>query len=77
VRLGAEAIRAELTSQLSAVGGVRVEVNTLIADGETVMMEQVSNSTVGGAPICSVVMAVFEFDDGLITHRREAYDALC
>jgi limonene-1,2-epoxide hydrolase len=75
VRRGADAIKAELTAQLTAVGGVRVEVKTLIRDGATVMVEQVSNASIWGNPIASVVMAVFEFDpDGRIRQWREAYD---
>jgi limonene-1,2-epoxide hydrolase len=75
VRRGADAIKAELAAQLTAVGGVRVEVRTLVADGSTVMVEQVSNSTVRGKPITSVVMAVFEFGaEGRIRQWREAYD---
>jgi limonene-1,2-epoxide hydrolase len=75
VRRGADAIKTELTAQLTAVGGVRVEVRTLITDGPTVMVEQVSNSTVRGKPISSIVMALFEFDaDGRIRQWREAYD---
>lgn len=75
VREGAEAIKTEIATQLQAVGGVRVEVKTLLTDGLTVMVEQVSNSTVKGRPISSAVMAVFEFDtDNRITQWREAYD---
>ncbi|WP_172828923.1 nuclear transport factor 2 family protein [Mycobacterium sp. 1164966.3] len=75
VRKGADAIKSELTAQLTALGGVRVEVTTLVVDGPTVMVEQVSNATFRGRPITSVVMAVFEFDpDGRIMQWREAYD---
>jgi uncharacterized protein (TIGR02246 family) len=75
VRRGADAIKAELTSQLTVVGGVRVEVKTMLVDGRTVMVEEVSHSTVNGAAIASVVMAVFELDgDGRIEQWREAYD---
>ena len=75
VREGAEAIKTEIASQLQAVGGVRVDVRTLLNEGRTVMVEQVSNSTVKGRPIASPVMAVFEFDaDGRIVQWREAYD---
>jgi limonene-1,2-epoxide hydrolase len=75
VRQGADAIKTELAAQLTALGGVRVEVRTLVADGPTVMVEQVSNASVGGNSITSVVMAVFEFDaDGRIRQWREVYD---
>lgn len=75
VRRGADEIKAELATQLKAVGGVRVEVRKLLSDGTTVMVEQVSNACIRGKPISTVVMAVFEFDaEGRITQWREAYD---
>jgi SnoaL-like domain len=51
IREGAEAIKVELAAQLTAVGGVKVDVKTLISRGRTVMVEQVSNSTIRGNPI--------------------------
>ena len=68
VRRGAESIAAEITAQLTAVGGVTVDVVSLLSHGRTVTVEQVSRSKVGDTPISTVVMAVFEFDaDGRIT----------
>jgi len=40
VRDGAEAIKSELTTQLTAVGGVRVDVTTLLSSGTTVMVSR-------------------------------------
>lgn len=75
VRRGADAIKSELATQLKAVGGVRVEVWLLLSKGTTVMVEQVSNSSINGNPISAVVMAVFELDaEGRIKQWREAYD---
>lgn len=75
VRRGAYVIGAEIAAQLKAVGGVGVEVVTMLCEGRTVMVEQVSRATVCDTPISTVVMAVFEFDaDGRITQWREAYD---
>jgi len=75
VRHGADAIRAELAAQRKAVGGVAVDVTTMLSDGRTVMVEQVSNSNIGGNPISAPVMAVFELDaGGRIEQWREAYD---
>jgi limonene-1,2-epoxide hydrolase len=75
VRRGADAIKSELATQLKAVGGVRVEVKSLVSEGTTVMVEQVSNSSISGKPISAVVMAVFELDaEGRIKQWREAYD---
>jgi|SRR5271166_170342 len=71
VRHGADAIRSELV----AVGGVIVEVKSLVGEGSTVMVEQISNSSIRGHSISAVVMAVFEFDaGGRIKQWREAYD---
>jgi limonene-1,2-epoxide hydrolase len=75
VRRGAEAIQRELFAQITAVGGVSIEVKTMVSGGRTVMVEQVHSSTIGGTPIFSVVMAVFELDEhGRIEQWREAYD---
>ncbi len=75
VRRGADAIKSELCNQLRAVGGVTVDVKSLLSDGRTVMVEQVSNSSVGGNPVSTAVMTVFELDaEGRITQWREAYD---
>jgi limonene-1,2-epoxide hydrolase len=75
VRRGADSIAAEITSQLTAVGGVTVDLVTQLSDGRTVMVELVSRSKVGDTAISTVVMAVFEFDDdGRIAQWREAYD---
>jgi limonene-1,2-epoxide hydrolase len=75
VRRGATAIQRELFAQLTAVGGVTVELNTMVSAGQTVMVEQVHRSTIRGTPVSSVVMAVFELDDvGRIQHWRETYD---
>ncbi|OBH59813.1 nuclear transport factor 2 family protein [Mycobacterium sp. E2479] len=75
IRDGAEAIKVELAAQLTAVGGVKVDIKTLVGRGRTVMVEQVSNSIVRGSLISSVVMAVFELgESGRIQQWREAYD---
>ena len=74
-RRGADAIKSELAAQLKAVGGVVVEVKTLLSKGATVMVEQVSHSSIHGTAVSAVVMAVFELDpEGRITQWREAYD---
>jgi uncharacterized protein (TIGR02246 family) len=74
-RRGEDAIKSELAAQLKAVGGVVVEVKTLLSQRATVMVEQVSHSSIRGTPVSAVVMAVFELDpDGRITQWREAYD---
>jgi limonene-1,2-epoxide hydrolase len=74
-RRGAYAIKSELAAQLNAVGGVVVEVKTLLSKGATVMVEQVSHASIRGNPVSAVVMAVFELDPELrVKHWREAYD---
>ena len=75
VHRGVDAIKYELIAQLAESEGVTVDVKSLVTDGGTVMVEQVSRFSVGGKPISAVVMAVFELDtDGRITQWREAYD---
>jgi limonene-1,2-epoxide hydrolase len=75
VRRGVDAIKSELAAQLKVTRGVNVDVKTLVTEGSTVMVEQVSNSSIRGNPISAVVMAVFELDaDGRITQWREAYE---
>jgi limonene-1,2-epoxide hydrolase len=75
VRRGADAIKSELATQLKAVGGVRVDVKSLVSQGTTVMVEWISNASISGNPVSAVVMAVFELDpEGRIKQWREAYD---
>jgi len=75
VRRGADAIATEVAEQLKSLGGVTVDITTMVREGRTVMLEQVSRAKVGDTPISTVVMAVFEFDEeGRITQWREAYD---
>jgi limonene-1,2-epoxide hydrolase len=74
-RHGADAIKSELAAQLKAVGGAVVEVKTLLTEGATVMVEQVSHCSIRGTPVSAVVMAVFELEpNGRIKQWREAYD---
>jgi limonene-1,2-epoxide hydrolase len=75
VRRGATAIQQELFAQLTAVGGVAVDLKTMVSEGRTVMVEQIHRSTIRCVAISSVVMAVFELDEeGRIQQWREAYD---
>ena len=75
VRRGADAVVSELAAQLAVTKGAAVEIKTLLSDGPTVMVEEVSTFTIAGAPISAVVMAVFEVNpQGRITQWREAYD---
>ena len=75
VRRGANAIVDELTRQLAIGRDHTVDVDTLIADGETVMVEWHGGFTIGGKPISTTVMAAFEIDtNGRINQMRESYD---
>jgi limonene-1,2-epoxide hydrolase len=75
VRNGAQAIVDELTSQLSVSRGMRIEVDTLLADGGTVMVEWHGEWTMGATVILAKVMAAFEVDaTGRIRQMRECYD---
>jgi limonene-1,2-epoxide hydrolase len=50
-------------------------VITLVANGGTVRVEWRGRWTMGGKPISSTVMAVFEIDaNGRIKQWRESYD---
>jgi limonene-1,2-epoxide hydrolase len=75
VRHGATAVVSELAAQLAVTKGTAVEIKTLLSEGATVMVEEISTFTISGSSISAVVMAVFEFDPtGRITRWREAYD---
>jgi limonene-1,2-epoxide hydrolase len=75
VHHGAEAIVDELARQLSTFRGQWAEVDTLIADGGTVMVEWHGGFTARGKTIHTKVMAAFEVDaDGRIRQMRESFD---
>ena len=75
VRHGAEAIVTELTNQLTFGGGGSPQIDTLLADDGTVMVEWHGELLVNGFSIATRVMAVFELDAaGRITQMRECYD---
>ncbi len=75
VHRGAKAVVDELMRQLSIVRAMWVEVDTLVADGGTVMVEWHGGFTMGGTPIACKVMAAFEVDaNGRINQMRESFD---
>jgi limonene-1,2-epoxide hydrolase len=76
VHRGIDAIRAELDDEISmGFGGARIEVNSLVANGGTVMMEGVENYRIGGKHLFLEVMGAFEIGaDGRITRWRYSYD---
>ena len=75
VHRGAKAVVDELVRQLSIARGQWVEVDTLVADGGTVMVEWYGGFTMGGTPIACKVMAAFEVDaNGRIKQMRESFD---
>jgi limonene-1,2-epoxide hydrolase len=76
VHRGIEAIRSELADAISTgFGGVKMDVNSLVAQGGTVMIEGVENYRIGGKPMSLEVMGAFEIDaDGRITRWRDCYD---
>jgi limonene-1,2-epoxide hydrolase len=76
VRRGAKAFVDELVKQLavSSRTATPIEISTLVADGGTVMVECQHSWTMGGKPISTTVMAVFEIANGRINQMREAYD---
>jgi limonene-1,2-epoxide hydrolase len=76
VHRGIDAIRSELDAEISMdFGGAKIDVNTLVAQGGTVMMEGVENYRIGGKPFSLEVMGAFEIDaDGRIARWRYSYD---
>ena len=74
VRRGAKAIVDELVSQLSISRGIKIEVDTLVANDGTVMVEWRGAWTMGAKPVFATVMAVFVIKNGRINQWRESYD---
>lgn len=72
VHRGIDAIRSELDAEISMdFGGAKIDVNSLVAQGGTVMMEGVENYRIGGKPFSLEVMGAFEIDaDGRIARWR-------
>jgi limonene-1,2-epoxide hydrolase len=76
VHRGVDAIRSELDAEISTgFGGAKIDVNSLVAEGGTVMMEGVENYRIGGKHFSLDVMGAFEIGaDGRITRWRYSYD---
>jgi limonene-1,2-epoxide hydrolase len=76
VHRGIDAIRSELDAEISMdFGGAKIDVNSLVAQGGTVMMEGVENYRIGGKPFFLEVIGAFEIDaDGRIARWRYSYD---
>jgi limonene-1,2-epoxide hydrolase len=56
-------------------GGAEINVNALVADGRTVMMEGRENYRIGGKHLFLDVMGAFEIGaDERITRLRHSYD---
>jgi limonene-1,2-epoxide hydrolase len=72
---GLEAIKAHLQAQIDVVQWDSIEVKSLVADGGTVMMERVDNTSTSGQHFSLEVMAAFKIDgDGRITYWRDSFD---
>ena len=75
VHTGAEAIVAELVRQLTIPSDSWLEIDTLLADDGTVMVEWHGGLTIGGRSVATKVMAVFDVDrSGRIRQMRESFD---
>ena len=75
VRSGADEVVDVLMQQLALGRDKKQVIDTLVADGSTVMVEWHGSFVLGGKAIFSRVMAAFEIDaDGRIREMREAYD---
>ena len=76
VHRGKEAIRSEFEAEL-AMGfeSIKIDVNSLVANGGIVMMEGVENYIIGGKPFFMETIGAFDINpDGLITRWRYSYD---
>jgi limonene-1,2-epoxide hydrolase len=76
VHRGKEAIRSEFEAEL-AMGfeSIKIDVNSLVANGGIVMMEGVENYIIGGKPFSMETIGAFDINrDGLITRWRYSYD---
>ena len=72
---GADAIKAHLQAQIDVVRWESIDVNSLVADAGTVMMERVDNVSRGGHTFSLEVMAAFEVDaDGRLSYWRDSFD---
>jgi limonene-1,2-epoxide hydrolase len=76
VHRGKEAIRSEFEAEL-AMGfeSIKIDVNSLVANGGIVMMEGVENYIIGGKPFFMETIGAFDINpDGLITRWRYSCD---
>lgn len=75
VHSGARAVVDELMSQLTIPRDFWMEIDTLLANDGTVMVEWHGGVTIGPASVDTKVMAVFEVDpSGRIKQMRESFD---
>jgi limonene-1,2-epoxide hydrolase len=76
VHRGIDAIRSELEAEIAmGFGGAKIDVNALVAQGGTVMLEGVENYRIGGRPMTLEVMGAFDVNaDGRIRRWRYSYD---
>jgi uncharacterized protein (TIGR02246 family) len=75
VHRGAAAVVEELTRQLSMFPGGWMEIDALVADGGTVMVEWHGGFPARGTTVDTKVMARFEINaNGQIAQMRESFD---
>jgi limonene-1,2-epoxide hydrolase len=75
VHVGAPAFARELVRQMTIPSEFWLEIDTLLASHDTVMVEWHGGMTIGPAPVKAKVMAVFELDGaGRIRQMRESFD---
>lgn len=75
VHVGASAFAGELVRQMTIPDDFWMEIDTLLASDDTVMVEWHGGMTIGSASVKAKVMAVFELDgSGRITQMRESFD---
>jgi len=75
VHKGAPAIVEELVRQMTIPESFWLEIDTLLANDGTVMVEWHGGMMIGAASVDAKVMAVFELDaTGRIKQMRESFD---
>jgi limonene-1,2-epoxide hydrolase len=75
VHVGASAFAHELVRQMTIPEAFWMEIDTLLASHDTVMVEWHGGMTIGSASVDAKVMAVFELDEtGRIRQMRESFD---
>ena len=77
VQRGIDELRSELSAQaVMGFNNVKIEIDSIVADGGTVMLERHDSWTVRGEPYSIGVIAVIEVaPNGRVVRWRDSYDS--